>query len=118
MTAMWRTRETHHRRCRIRAESLPVPVTLRLAGDGDARELERLAQLDSRPLPPGPHLVAVRRGRIEALVSLASGEEVANPFERTEELRALLHCHTHAAPVDRDERRARPFPARAALATR
>ena len=69
------------------------PVILRLALPADLVALERLAQLDSRVLPPGPHLVAERDGRIDAAVSLSSGELVSDPFRRTEELCELLRCH-------------------------
>jgi hypothetical protein len=69
------------------------PITLRLAVDADGAALDRLAQLDSRPLPPGPHLLGERDGRIEAAISLATGEVVADPFRRTAELCELLSCH-------------------------
>jgi hypothetical protein len=69
------------------------PITLRLAGPDDERALERLAQLDSRPLPPGPHLLCERADRIDAAISLGSGELVADPFRRTAELCELLRCH-------------------------
>jgi hypothetical protein len=69
------------------------PVTLRLATDADGVALDRLAQLDSRPLPPGPHLLGERGGRVEAAISLATGELVADPFRRTAELGELLRCH-------------------------
>jgi hypothetical protein len=82
-------------------------VTLRLAEGRDDVALERLAQLDSRPLPPGPHLVAERSGRIEAGISLATGELVADPFLRTAELCELLDCHAGQVRV-------RPEPAPAA----
>jgi hypothetical protein len=68
-------------------------VAVRLAAGHDAAALEGLAQLDSRPLPPGPHLVAERGGRIEAAISLATGGLVADPFRRTTELCELLRCH-------------------------
>lgn len=69
------------------------PVTLRLASHGDGAALDRLAQLDSGPLPPGPHLLGERDGRIEAAISLATGALVADPFRRTAELCELLRCH-------------------------
>lgn len=69
------------------------PITLRLAGPDDERALERLAQLDTRALPPAPHLLCERAGRIEAAISLANGELVADPFRRTAELCELLRCH-------------------------
>jgi hypothetical protein len=70
-----------------------MPTTLRLGAADDAVALERLAELDSRPLPPGPHLVAERDARIDAALSLSTGEVVADPFRRTAELRELLRCH-------------------------
>jgi hypothetical protein len=73
-----------------------VPVTLRLADRSDRRALRRLAQLDSRPLPPAPHLVAEREGRIDAVLSLADGEVVADPFRHTAELCELLRRHAAA----------------------
>jgi hypothetical protein len=80
----------------------PGSVTLRIAGSADGAELLRLAQLDSRPLPPGPHLIAERDGRADAALSLASGETVADPFRPTADLCELLHRHakTAAAPLD------------------
>src|ERR671910_2891951 len=70
-----------------------TPVTIRLAAPADLVVLEQLAGLDSRPLPPGPHLVAERDGRIDAALSLATGELVADPFRPTAELCDLLRCH-------------------------
>jgi hypothetical protein len=70
------------------------PITLELATTpADAAALERLAQLDSQALPAGPHLIARRDGAIAAALSLATGELIADPFQRTAELRELLRCH-------------------------
>jgi hypothetical protein len=69
------------------------PVTVRLGTPADLVALGRLAGLDSRPLPAGPHLVAERDGRIDAALSLATGELVADPFRRTAELCDPLRCH-------------------------
>jgi len=80
-----RTAVDRHRRA-----AWSIPVTLRLAEPGDRAELERLCQLDSAALAPGPHLVAVREGRPEAAISLRSGAIVADPFRRTAETRELL----------------------------
>jgi hypothetical protein len=71
-------------------------VTLRPAAAADAERLIRLAQLDSRSLPPGPHLIAERDGTIEATISLRTGEVVANPFVRTAELCEHLRLHAKA----------------------
>ncbi len=76
-------------------------MTLRLAAAGDAPALERLAALDSRRLPPGPHLVAERDG-IAAALSLSTDELVADPFRRTAELRGSLRCHAGEARIHRE----------------
>jgi hypothetical protein len=92
------------------------PVTLRLATETDGAGLDRLAQVDSRPLPPGPHLLGERGGRIEAAISLATGELIADPFRRTAELCELLR--THAGDVRLRPKRSRaPLAARPRLAT-
>jgi hypothetical protein len=84
-------------------------LTLRQAIPSDQPALIRLSQLDCRPLPPAPHLVAERDGRIDAALSLSSGETVADPFRRTAELRELLrdHAATIAEPQGRGRDRAR-----------
>jgi hypothetical protein len=88
------------------------PLTLRIAGNGDGAALRRLAELDSRPLPPGPHLVAEREGRIDAALSLSCGEAVADPFRRTAELCELLRHHAASRAVSPNRRCAglRPRP--------
>jgi hypothetical protein len=81
------------KRDRHRLAAWEQPVTLRLANEADAAGLERLAQVDSSPLPPGPYLVAERDRRMEAAISLVTGEPIADPFRRTAELLELLRCH-------------------------
>jgi hypothetical protein len=93
------------------------PITLRLANATDAGALERLAQLDSCRLPAGPHLVAVSEGRIDAAISLATGEVVADPFRRTTELCELLRCRARSQRVRATERAVTRGQARPALAT-
>jgi hypothetical protein len=77
---------------RRRIAAWPAPVTIRLAEPGDEDALARVAQLDSRPLPPAPHLVAERDGTIEAALSLRTGAPVANPFRHTAALVELLRA--------------------------
>jgi hypothetical protein len=101
---------------RQRAGLWQTPVTLHLACARDRWALTRLAQLDSRPLPPGPHLVAIREGRIDAAISLSSGELVADPFRHTAELCALLRCHAGPASLEPKELPPRRLQPRAALA--
>jgi hypothetical protein len=92
-------------------------VTLRLTNAADRSALQRLAELESRWFPPpGPHLVAVRDGRVDAAISLSSGEAIADPFRRTAELCDLLRLHAKTRRVARDDRRARRARPRPALA--
>jgi hypothetical protein len=93
------------------------PVTLRLASRDDGAALERLGELDTRPLPPGPHLVAERDGRVAAAISLATGELIADPFRRTAELCDLLRCHAGDARVRAERSSTAPLAARPRLVT-
>jgi hypothetical protein len=60
--------------------SSPAPITIRRATADDAAALDRLAGLDSQPLPAGPHLVALAGDRYVAAASLVDGRWVADPF--------------------------------------
>ena len=109
-------RDRHHPVINFHTDGV---VIRRLAPD-DSSAVRRLAQLDSSPLPEGPLLGAEVEGRLLAAISLTSGESVADPFARSEELRALLELR--AAQLRRRLRRGRRLPrlrrpkARAALA--
>ena len=91
-------------------------MTIRLADADDLRALRSLAQVDTRPLPPGPHLLAEREGWIEAAMSLVTGDLVANPFRRTAELCELLRVHAGEVRVATERSPAPPFAARRRLA--
>jgi hypothetical protein len=65
-------------------------VSIRFATNDDAPALELVAQRDTRRLPAPPHLVAEVDGLMLVARSLTSGETVADPFTRTEELRAMV----------------------------
>ena len=65
-------------------------VELRLCRAGDDPDLERLAQLEGRPVPAGRLLVALVCGRVVAALPLSGGRLLADPFARTAELRPLL----------------------------
>jgi hypothetical protein len=66
------------------------PVTVRFAAPDDARELERIADLDSASLPADPLLIGERAGQPIAALSLADGALVANPFVASADVVALL----------------------------
>jgi hypothetical protein len=64
-------------------------VTIRRATGADGPALERLAQLEGRPTPAGPALVAEVGRRVLAARSL-DGVTLAHPFHPTSELVSLL----------------------------
>jgi hypothetical protein len=70
--------------------STASPITIRRATEDDARALDRVARLDSRRLPAGPHLIALADDVPVAAISLSSGQTVANPFAATGDVVALL----------------------------
>jgi len=66
-------------------------LTIRMAVPADAVALRRLAQLDSASPPePARMLVAQIGGDLRAAVPLDGGRAIADPFQRTAELVAIL----------------------------
>jgi hypothetical protein len=65
-------------------------LSIRLAGPEDARALARLAALDTRELPRGAVLLAEIDGVPAAAIGLGDGRLVANPFQCTAQISALL----------------------------
>jgi hypothetical protein len=87
---MSNTHERNHQL--VRLDAAPG-VTLRDAAGDDLRELERLAQLDSAPLPAGPIVIAQVEDEVRAAYSLSEQRAIADPFHRTAELVELLRLH-------------------------
>ena len=88
----------HQRRAERHRRARPAPiatapgydaVTIRRATEADGPALERLAQLEGRPTPAGPALVAEVGRRVLAARSL-DGVTLAHPFHPTSELVSLL----------------------------
>jgi hypothetical protein len=71
-------------------EAEPRSITIRLTDPTDVDELRRVAQRDSRTVPEGEVLIAIDQGEIRAAISLRSGEVIADPFHRTDELVRML----------------------------
>lgn len=67
-----------------------TPVVIREASTDDGDAIRRLAQRDSARLPTGPMLVAEADGAIRAARSLTDDAVIADPFQRTAEIVALL----------------------------
>lgn len=67
-----------------------INLTVRHAVAADLSDLARLAELDSATPPRGPALVAEADSRMLAALPLGSGRPIADPFEPTAEIVALL----------------------------
>ena len=84
----------------LEAETTPMTstatITLRPATAADAPWLERLAGLDSRRVPDGTLIVAERDGQLVAAVAEQTLDTVADPFQRTADVVALLRRHAVA----------------------
>jgi len=73
------------------AQSPAEGLTIRIAVPADAAALSRLAQLDSAPAPePAGMLMAEVGGELRAALALDGGRAIADPFQRTAELVAML----------------------------
>jgi hypothetical protein len=68
----------------------PEEIQIRLLGLGDGAAVARLAQLDTADTPASPLLGAIVGGQLLAAHSLATGASIADPFQRTDEIRSLL----------------------------
>ena len=68
-------------------------VLIRAARGSDGPALTRLAILDSAKLPEGELTVAEAEGELIAALSSRTGERIADPFRRTDDVVALLELH-------------------------
>jgi hypothetical protein len=80
-------------------------LTVRHAVASDLSELARLAALDSASPPRGPALVAEADSRMLAALPLGSGRPIADPFEPTAEIVALLQLRAEQLTKAEGERR-------------
>jgi hypothetical protein len=69
----------------------PAAITIRPPRREDLPAVELLAELDERPVPLGPLLLAEVEGTVEAAIGLAGGDTVANPFSESAAAVSLLH---------------------------
>jgi hypothetical protein len=65
-------------------------LSIRAAGPSDRAAVSRLAALDDAPAVPAAALVAEVDGHVVAALPLESGRPIADPFEPTADLVALL----------------------------
>jgi hypothetical protein len=85
-------------------------VTVRRSASGDEPALTRLASLDSASPPRGPALIAEVDSRMLAALPLGAGGPIADPFEPTAELVALLELRK--AQIESAAGASRPGPLR------
>jgi hypothetical protein len=74
----------------------PPDIHIRAAHAGDAPILARLAELDSRPAPGLPALLALVDGEAVAAYDLAAGAAVGDPFRPTADVLRLLELRADA----------------------
>ena len=69
----------------------PQTITIRPVNEGDAGAVVRLAELEARPVPRGPLLLAEVEGTIQAAIGVEGRETIANPFSESAAAVSLLH---------------------------
>jgi hypothetical protein len=74
-------------------------VGVRLCTVHDNPALERLAQLEGRPLPGGRFVVAEVGGEIVAALALSDGAVFGDPFRKTAHLVPLMRARTRRLDV-------------------
>jgi hypothetical protein len=93
---------------------MPGSMTIRYASDGDARDLTRLAALDSSKVPAGALLVAEVDGELWAAVAIGHGAAIADPFRPSGPVVELLRARARQLVGDVPRRhRRRPALVRA-----
>jgi hypothetical protein len=80
-------------------------ITVRSAVASDLSALARLAELDSATPPRGPALIAEADSRVLAALPLGSGRPIADPFEPTAAIVALLQLRAAQLGEAEDGRR-------------
>jgi hypothetical protein len=79
-------------------------ITIKLSTEADRSRIQRLAELDGGRAPVGEVLLAEVNGRLLAAVGM-DGAAVADPFERTAPVVALLRRQVSGESERRPRRR-------------
>jgi hypothetical protein len=79
-------------------------ITLRLARQDERPAIEQLAELSGGPAPSGPCLVAEVDGQLWAVLPLAAGPILTNPFRPAAELGPLLAVRAAQLAASEPER--------------
>ena len=80
-------------------------ITVRYAVAADLGQLNRSGSVDSATPPRGPALVAEADSRMLAALPIGSGRPIADPFEPTAEIVALLELRAEQLNDGARERR-------------
>src|SRR5689334_2644008 len=68
-----------------------IRITVRRFAERDIDDIQRLAELDEKPVPTGGVLVAEQAGELVAALPLDGSDAMADPFKPTADVVALLH---------------------------
>lgn len=85
----------------------PDSISIRPFADSDAQAVRAVAQRDSSMVPAGMLLVAEVEGQVRAVLSLDTGEVVADPFAPSAALVDLLRTRARQLTGARPRRRRR-----------
>jgi hypothetical protein len=94
----------------LRRAAAKGKLTLRSFQERDIDGIRRLAQLDSKPAPEGPVLVAEVGGELVAALPLNGGPVLADPFTPTTSIVELLRMRATQLKPRRRLRHRHAFP--------
>jgi hypothetical protein len=83
-------------------------ITIRQSVPSDSQSIERVAALDSGPVPTGRTLIALEDGEVRAVLPLDGSRPLADPFHHTADLVELLRLAA-VPPLPRRVRIGRRF---------
>lgn len=75
------------------------PLLLRSATRDDRRAIAAVAALDNAAVPAGEAVVAIRHGRLEAVVDITTGAVIADPFIPSGDAARMARIYAHGLQV-------------------
>jgi hypothetical protein len=82
-------------------------ISIQLAAPADMFAVRRVAERDTRVVPPGDLLIGAVDGEVRAALSLTTGDTVADPFHPTADVVALLRTRARQRSGNRPGTRGR-----------
>jgi hypothetical protein len=82
-------------------------ISIQLAAPADMSGVRRVAERDTRVVPPGDLLIGAVDGEVRAALSLTTGDIVADPFHPTADVVALLRTRARQRSGNRPGTRGR-----------